>query len=171
MSSCTLYRRLVVHRLAHIPSSSSIFSSESCTSLVCTLFDALNSGDNEARIATAKAMLTGDVWDDLEADMSMPSEHRAHRLLHLLLRSAARTQSLYSRWTLRRYGCPMLPRCTPRGARRRECRTTVSCSRCLRHLTCVFRMSWSRLWSPSLCSAQAFRPRTMGLSTTLVLLD
>ncbi|OSX63436.1 hypothetical protein POSPLADRAFT_1055496 [Postia placenta MAD-698-R-SB12] len=42
--------------------------------LVCTLFDALNSGDNEARIATAKAMLTGDVWDDLEADICADTE-------------------------------------------------------------------------------------------------
>ncbi|EED84474.1 predicted protein [Postia placenta Mad-698-R] len=56
------------------PSSSSIYSAESCPSLDGMLFDALNSGDDEACIVAAKARLTCDVWDDLEADMSMSSE-------------------------------------------------------------------------------------------------
>ncbi|EED84856.1 predicted protein [Postia placenta Mad-698-R] len=56
------------------PSSSSIYSAESCPSLDSMLFDALNSGDDEACIVAAKARLTCDVWDDLEADMSMSSE-------------------------------------------------------------------------------------------------
>lgn len=80
------------------PSSSSIPASESCTSLVGTLFDALNSGDNEARIATAKAMLTGDVWDDLKADMSMPSEcsSRASSPTSTYALSCADTESVFS---------------------------------------------------------------------------
>ncbi|KAF9812819.1 hypothetical protein IEO21_05966 [Rhodonia placenta] len=52
------------------PRASSI--ADSC--LVDMLFDALNSGDDEACTVAAKARLTCDVWDDLEADIDADTE-------------------------------------------------------------------------------------------------